>query len=225
MDNVITYKTQTIPVAADQKRSTINVPVNEDWSMVVEILSVSGGIVQGKKVWDTATVPKTFYAKLLFNGHGGTPQDEIFTSGRTIFHRVGNFNSQGTSQPELTTENSNNFSWVCFAENPLVQVEDLDGSTGKEVYFDSSGNKQTPPGSETLSLVANDTSSSYYNGNPPFQTGRIYWGQKIFGNPNYYLVFLPGFGDEEKTFSDTAGGVTFTIKIDGSGKVLDFTAV
>jgi hypothetical protein len=68
MDNVITYKTQTIQAVSDPKRSMVNIPVDEDWSMVVVVTAVNGNIISGRKIWDLSTEPFIFFATNLTPG-------------------------------------------------------------------------------------------------------------------------------------------------------------
>jgi hypothetical protein len=205
-------------------------PVNEDYSVVVQIQSVAGGIAVGKKVWDESGT-KLFNARLKYHGRDGTPHDGELKPGEyTIFYRVGAFNSAGTLLgPELRTENPEGYSWVCYVTPSLILIKDMGGAVtsrqGQEVYRDGLGALQTPPNAETLLMRTLDPVSMYHESTPPWTTGRVYWGYKLQGNPDYYLVFLPAKGDEATTLSDDSGGVTFTISVDGSGHVLDFTAV
>ena len=195
-------------------------PVNEDYTILVEVQSSENGIVTGKKLWDASQNPKLFYAKLLWYGRNGDPPDGILKAGQiALFHRCGDFNSQGTEGPERHVEAAEKYSWVCFAHAQLIFVEDLGESLGREVAFDETGQKQVPAGSETLNLKFIDT--TYYGS--PSKAGRIYLAQRIEGTPSYYLCFVPGYGDEADSFSVTVGSDTLEIKVDGAGNVLDFT--
>lgn len=115
MLNYETVGSELLNVPASHKKSTENVIVNEDWAMVVKITGYSAGIVSGTKVWDLAGTPKTFEAIAQYRGNTGTPSaSEIETDAYTVFYRVGDFDSNGTTGFELHTQDAYKASWVCF---------------------------------------------------------------------------------------------------------------
>lgn len=223
LENIFTRGTEGINVAGDPQRSLLNFPSNEDHAMIVKIENISGGVVSGVKIWDVGS-GKIFYARLEYLGRPGTPPDNSLSIGQqVIFHRVGDFNSQGTADYEKHEEDPLNCSFVCFVAigNPVIMIEDQGGGEGKEIYYDNFGVKQYPANSETLEIVVLDPLERYQNSMPPQAEGRIYRGQKIFGNPNYYLIFLPGRGEKETTLVGEEGHYIYNVDVDGSGHVLD----
>jgi len=206
--------------------------------MVVKIVGVEGGVAEGRKAWDEAATgvgagsPGTrFFAKMVYHGQSGTPSDgELKVGQYAVFQRVGEFNSTGTNGFEFRAENEDRTSWITFVTPQIIFIEDLgwldepEIRQGREVIFLENQTSLVPPGAETLQLKTLDPSSFYYT-IPPYQTGRIYWGLKVGGPTPYYLVFLPAKGDLAKTFTQSKSGTTWTLKVDGSGHVLDFTVV
>lgn len=220
LDNVMTNKTKGIEIPYDGKTSLVNIPSNEDWTMVVSVTAVLDGLIICKKIWDTKEKP--FYARMRYAGKSGTPPDSSVEVGQNIvIYRVGDFNSQGNETFELHTENASNFSFVHFVNDvSLKYIQDLGDGTGQEVAFDENGDIFLPDGSETLAMKAADPLQFFHNNTPPFAEGRIYAGQKVH---DFFVVFLPGFGQLEKTFAiELSGGDTIYIDVDGQGNVLDF---
>jgi len=224
LKNAFSQGTEGISVAGDAEQSLINVPVNEDWTMAVIVTDITAGVVTGNKVWDEGT--KEFRARLKYYGRAGVPPDSSVQVGETVlFRRVGEFANSGDQGFELHTEDAQKTSWICFVRNKTIFIQDMGGETrqGREVYYDELRNLIVPPGSETLDLVAADPLSFFHESSPPFASGRIYWGQRIAGNNPYYLVFLPGHGDDGKEFSYTVNSVTYTLTVDGQGNIKDLT--
>lgn len=194
-------------------------PVNEDYSLVMIVFSVTGDIVSAYKFWDEdGATGRIFYARILRVGQAGYPPGGIAVGQKVVFHRIG----------EENRESGEDF--VCFAENPLILIEDrgvLTGTLrkGREVYYDQGGVLQVPVWSETLELVAADPLSFFHDSTPSWSEGRVYPGTKlVYPGSRYYLGFLAGYGDAVTPIVHVAGGVTFTLSIDGQGNVLDFTA-
>lgn len=107
----------------------------------------------------------------------------------------------------------------------VILVQDLGGSTGKQVEIDVTGAVTTPSGSETLSLLVAEPSSQFHNSTYPLASGRIYPAQKIQsidGATRKYLVFLQGFGPIGKTFDLVAGTDALTLDLDTGGQVISF---
>ena len=121
MKNIITKGAEILTVKNDPlQKSSESVIINEDYSMVVQVTGYYLGKVEGYKVWDIDKTKK-FYAAARYNGQGGYPTDmEIEIGSYVVFHRVGDFNSQGVAGFELHTENSTNSSFVCFIAKPSV---------------------------------------------------------------------------------------------------------
>jgi len=230
MDNRITNGSEGIP-RSDIQQSYIPYPINEDYSMVIEVVDVSGGIVMGVKVWDETLNPKMYNAKLLYSGIVDTipPDSSVELNSYVVFNRVGAYNSNGDANPELNTENPEDYSWVCFVTTqPMVFVEDTGEGTGKEVSFDSNGLKFYPANAKTLVMLATDPLTYYHNSSPPFKKGRVYPAKYNGGgvnNEEFWIVFLPAKGDLEKTFEQSIGASTLYIDVDGQGNVIDFRSV
>ena len=230
MDNRITPGSEGIP-RGDMQQSYIPYPINEDYSMIIEVLDVSGGMVAGYKVWDENGDRKLFNAKLSYPGIVDTipPDSSVELNSYVVFHRVGAYNSAGSVEPELHTENPDNYSWICFATTPpMAFVEDTGEGTGKEVSFDSNGLKFYPANAKTLVMLATDPLTCYHNSSPPFKEGRVYPAKYNGGSVNneeFWIVFLPAKGDLEKTFEQSIGANTLSIDVDGQGNVIDFRSV
>jgi hypothetical protein len=219
LDNVMTNKTKGINIPYDGKISLVNIPSNEDWAMVVEVTAILEGLITCKKIWDSKNKP--FYARMRYAGKSGTPPDASVEVGQNIvIYRVGGFNSQGNEGFELHNENANNYSFVHFVNDiSLKYIQDLGNGTGQEIAFDANGDIFIPANSETLALKTADPVQFFHNNTPPFSEGRIYAGQKVH---DFYVVFLPGFGKLEKTFTIEVGESTIILDVDGQGNVLDF---
>ena len=229
LENVFTQGTQGIPAAGDPKRSSYNVPSNEDWQMVVEVVSVDDGLVEGRKIWDAAEEYTSLYARLEYSGREGTPPDSSVAVGQhVIFSRVGDFASQGSNGYELHTEDAEKCSLVCLIESsPFVYVKDSGEGSGTEVTIDETGNVQVPQDAETLSLLPVDPTSFFHDSSPPYAAGRIYPAVKLKdeeGVSKAYIVYLPAKGNLVKTFTATADTIQFSLGVDGQGNVVSFTA-
>jgi len=230
LENVFTAGTEGIPICGDRKRSSINVPSNEDWQMVVEVTGVEEGIVAGKKVWEQVEQDYTiFYARLEYAGISGTPpEDSVKVGQHVIFSRVGDFASTGVEGYELREENQSKCSWVCLIEAAaFIYVRDSGEGTATEVVFDENGDTSVPEGAQSLPIKTLDPIGFFHDSLPPFANGRVYPAQKIKdeeGNSIFYLVFLPAKGNLAKSFISSAETVQFRLDVDGQGNVLDFFA-
>ena len=225
LKNAFSNGTQGLSLPYDQEKSLAFLPTNEDYSMVVEVVSVLDGLVTATKAWDTSQDKKIFYARLEYAGKSEIPIDESLEVGqRVIINRVGDFNSQGTEDYEKHIENADNCSWVCFVNDiSLMYVRDKGENQGEEIAFDSSGNVFIPAGSETLEIISADPVAMFWESTPAFKVGRIYAAKKVLGSPSYYVVFVPAKGDTVKTFVQEAGGNTFTVEVDGQGNITGFS--
>jgi len=213
---------ELITISNDRKRSTQDIIINEDWCMVMSVISCTNGIISATKVWDGAAEKKVFYAELKYSGREGTPLDTTMEEGQhVVFHRVGEYNSNPLEESagfELRAENPDKVSWVCFLDsNPIIWVYDNGDGSGYEAIYSGSGWSQV---GESLDLVATDPLTQYYTNTPPWCEGRVMLGQKHGDN---FIVYLSGFGSPTKIFTFDAGGVTFTLVTDSSGKVTDFS--
>jgi hypothetical protein len=195
-------------------------PANEDRLFVgiVQLLDPTTWRVEVKKLWDADPV-QTYFAYNI-------NRILIFPGEHVICHRVGDFNSGGTTAFELHTENANNYSWVCFPLNPTIAVQDL-GEVGGvrlgwEVHFDSAGNPFPTLDGGSLLLRAHDT--NYHANTPPWKTGRIYAAVRTPGNPDYFLCYLPGYGEVNKIIElrESSLSVSLDLELDGAGKVVNF---
>jgi hypothetical protein len=226
LENCFTKGTKGIQISGDNKRSNYFIPSNEDYSMVMEVLEVKDGVVRGKKVWDEEG--KDFYALLKFLGQDGRPSDNAISVGsHVIFHRVGDFNSPGSTGFELHKEDDYKSSFVCFVSSGLTYVLDLGDGTGHNVEIDpQTGSWYTPIGYRVLPLRTLDNLTFFHNGKPPFKANRIYLGFLIAPESglSYYLVDLQGHStNAEKVFAIGVESFTFTLSCDTAGNVLDFT--
>jgi len=116
MFNVITKGSRLLSQFFSNQKSQEDLILNEDWVVVGKIVSYSAttGATEFYKVWDS-TETKVFNAKIVYNGRDGIPlETEVETDAFLPFYRVGDFNSVGTTSPELHTENASNFSWIGF---------------------------------------------------------------------------------------------------------------
>jgi hypothetical protein len=118
LENLFTSGTQGLMV--DQK--IVYVPVNEDFSVIGEILSYSESTakITFKKAWDKAATPTVFYAEARYAGKTGIPLSaEVSVGSYAIFHRVGVGNvvftaSQPAFQKDDEAANVNKASFVSF---------------------------------------------------------------------------------------------------------------
>jgi hypothetical protein len=213
MDNVMTAGTEWMSLNNINK-STLALPIDEDWAMLVKITEVSGGIAKGNKIWDNSTNPKIFNAKIMYLGQNDEPPENIVEiNSFIVFYRCGEYNSIGTESPELHEQNQNGYSWICFVggDNSLT-IQDKGGGMGEA-------------NGETLEMRPADPLDFFHNSQPPWAVGRKYAGKKIQGdefNPSYFVVFLPAQGAIEKTFNVEVGETTLTLEVDGQGNVIDF---
>lgn len=114
MNNIITKGSEILSDTFTVNKSSEDLVINEDYSMVVIVTEYLYGKVSGYKVWDTNQTKK-FYAKAMYNGIAGTPADtEIEVGSYVVFNRVGDYNSQGIGGFELHTEDAGKSSFVCF---------------------------------------------------------------------------------------------------------------
>lgn len=213
LQNAFSQGTEGLSVPGDHRRSIYFLPVNEDYSIVCQVTAVSEGIVTGIKIWDEGN--REIFAQLKYQGSNDTPPDEAVEVGAyVVFHRVGDFNSQGTITFERHEETPTGASWVCFADRPgALEITDM-------------GEGQGTDGTETLTMRTTEPDSFFYDSSPPYQAGRKYLGVRVPSdgvNPAYFLVFLAGYSDTEtKEFSTVFSTVTFTTTVDTSGKFVDF---
>jgi hypothetical protein len=115
LNNAVTKGTKIINSLQGYDRSSLMIPMNEDYAIVVKIDSYSAGsgLVSGRKVWDEGNT--TYYAIVKYQGRSGVPKtEEVEPNSYTVFYRVGDFTSQGTGGFELHEENPSFCSWVCF---------------------------------------------------------------------------------------------------------------
>lgn len=102
-------------------QTLIQLPVNEDFGMVGEIISYEAatGKISFKKVFDKAATPETFYAVARYQGKTGIPlATEVVAGSYAIFKRVGvgNVSFTGT-QPAFQLDDdeaTNKASFVSF---------------------------------------------------------------------------------------------------------------
>ena len=211
MDNRITKGSEGIP-RSDIQQSYIPYPVNEDYSMVVEVLACTNNIITCQKVWDIKGEKKFFHAYKI--------KGEVVIGGYIVIHRVGEFNSQGNTDPELRVQQVSNFSWIYLGFVPDVFIKDVGNNTGVVVEYNADKtHTQITVNPKPLHTLDPDT--CYHNGNPPFKEGRIYFGQQA---DNGYLVWLPGFGEVERTLIATVDGTPVNMDVDGQGNVLNVYA-
>jgi len=206
----MTAGTEWMPIN-NIKKSTIALPINEDWAMIINVTEVSEGIVKGFKLWDTSDNPKIFNAKIMYLGQNGEPSENLLEiNSLVVFYRCGEYNNIGQDAPELHEKNQNGYSWICFVgmDTSLI-IEDKGEGIGE-----SNG--------EQLEMIPADPLDFFHNSTPPWSAGRKYAGKKIIGDPSYFVVFLPAKGDIEKTFTAEIGTTTLTLEVDGQGNVIDF---
>ena len=115
----------------------------------------------------------------------------------------------------------------------IILVEDQGNGTGQHVEKDTDGSISTPENSETLDMLVAEPDTQFHDGEYAFAAGRIYPAMKIVsidGTTSKYLVFLEGFGDDDKEWDLSVTAVedeTFTLRIttDYAGKVKNFEVV
>lgn len=230
MRNVQTNGSEIVQVSGEN--GPVDLIINEDYEMLVQVENVNNGIVRGWKLWDKSNGGSEgvlFYAQLQYEGLPGTPPDSAVKVGQVVlFSRCGNFNQVFTDIDKVegyslhdTEENPTKISFICFIGTETFTIIDegngkgrpgklLDGSWAVDTEYDSK------------ELIPSDPLINFHNNTPPFQSGRRYLGKDV---GDKYIVYLPGFGDEEQLISQTAGDIVWTLSLDGSGHVLDFTAV
>jgi len=180
-----------MPVAGSPFFSTLEYPVNEDYTMVMLVKSVEAGVVIATKVFDEATLKTEFLATMQFNGYEGIPPDtSLDVDDYCIFHRTGESE------------------FICFVAPRIVQVTDNGGGSGTANGI-------------TKALQYSDPAGNYHSTAAIWNAGSIYFALDL---GDTYLAYVPGFGPSAKTFTATAGEVTWNIEVDASGKVLEFTA-
>ena len=209
MLNYETQGSELIKVNNDPVRSTADIIINEDWCMVMQVIVVSEGVVEAKKVWDSGDT--RFFARLKYSGQDGTPEDhELEVGQHVIFHRVGEFDNNGENGFELHDEDADKTSWICIIDTKTF------------IWITDNGDGNGTYDGEIFPLVVTDPLTNFYNSTPPWSLGRKYLGQR---SGDTYIVYLAGKGDAVETFSETAGDVTWTITTDSTGKLVEFTAV
>jgi hypothetical protein len=172
-------------------------PANEDWSMVVEVLSVEidYAYVFGRKIFDKGNT--VYRANLVTTDRGLTVGSNV------VFYRTG----------KLTTD------FICYSSDAsTIIVEDESEGFGHEVRMDKDGIYYRPSDSQTLPLIQEDPLSCFHNGKVPFKSGRRYLGIKA---SNAYIVELQGRGDKKKTLSTVWDGKILDMDIDAQGNLLD----
>lgn len=201
-------------------------PINEDYTIAVEIKAVSeDGIITGRKLWEDESVGTEFYAKLVGYGTLNTPNySEVQPGSYTYFHRVGEFNEQGTEGVAKKNPGENYFSWICFYSRAIIFIEITNsGETGVPVYFDEYGTKTYITDGDELAVYPVDPYSQFHDESPPFADGRVFPGIKVLNDTmDYYVVFCQGFGDYHDTLEVDVSGTTYGLKIDSAGHLLDF---
>ena len=116
MFNAITKGSRLLSQFFSNQKSQEDLILNEDWVVVGKIVSYSPttGAAEFYKAWDTEET-KVFKGKIVYAGRDGIPEsEEVEEDSYLPFYRVGDFNSTGTTSPELHTENASNFSWIGF---------------------------------------------------------------------------------------------------------------
>lgn len=104
----------------------------------------------------------------------------------------------------------------------MSYIIDLGDGTGKLAAYDSDTDTWAAvSGATAYTLKTFDPLTCYHDSTPPWLEDRIYLGRKL---GDYYFVDLQGFGNNGTTISRTTKGVVFTLDLDNSGKVIDFTA-
>lgn len=104
----------------------------------------------------------------------------------------------------------------------MSYIIDLGDGTGKLAAYDPDTDTWAAvSGATAYDLKTFDPLTCYHDSTPPWLADRIYLGRKL---GDYYFVDLQGFGNNGTTISRTTKGVVFTLDLDNSGKVIDFTA-
>jgi len=209
LENAFSQGTQGVPIPLDRKQSSISLPTNEDWAILVKVARITEfpeletTYVYGVKVWDDSQSPTELTAKLIGSG-------KIEVGTRIKFFRV--------------PADTSGVQFICFAPKSLLIIEDLGNGTGRPCQVDKNGNFSADTGSAVLPMKPLDPLTQFHDGNPPFRRDRKYFGQRV---GNIYLVWLPGFGDYAKTiekkFVISDGSIqSAEMALDGQGNVLDF---
>lgn len=212
LGNAFSKGTAGLNISGDIFRSMLNVPSNEDHTMVMVVRGLSNGLVTAVKLWDTSLEPD----KELFRARAiGYETDDDLQEGQIVpFYRTGEFNNFGTNGYELHKQDVTKTSWICFIQKPTPVFLIIDN-----------GNGTGTSGSETLNLVPLDALTQFYGDNP-WNEGRQYFGIKItptnVGSSPYYLIDLHGYASTAETFTKTAGSFNFEIDVDEQGKFIDF---
>ena len=151
----------------------------------------------------------------------------LFAGQFVVFPRMGDYNQNPQTDPTLSLRdgNINKISWVCLNISPVILIRDLGNGKGEEVtYLNSSFSKV--PWSVELPLISSTSTSNFYNSSPPFQAGRIYFGQKIGSN---YIVFLQGKGASSVSYEleSENSDYIYSLKLDltADGRVIDFLVI
>jgi len=212
LNNCITKGTEGIP-RNNIKKSYIPYPINEDFALIVKVVSMLEDTIKTIKIWDKSGSPKEFN---VFNAVSATVAIDSYI----VIYRVGDYNSTGTNEPELHTMNADNYSWVYLGYTSNIFIKDTGNSEGIIVEFNPDGT-HTEITTVPKPLKTLDPDEFYHNGHPPFKQDRIYFGQMA---SNGYLVWLPGFGNKERTLEATINGSSIKMDVDGQGNVLDVYA-
>lgn len=139
----------------------------------------------------------------------------------------------GSEQPVAFHVDENGVKYILPSGNRIIMVEDLGGTTGRNIEKDANNNIIVPENTETLSLIVAEPDTFFHGGIFPLKTGRIYMGMKLVGiggSPKVFLVFVAGFGNVDKTFTvnlvvaDT-DTITLDLETDGAGKVVNLTGL
>jgi hypothetical protein len=224
LDNVFTAGTKGIPVPHDTNKSQCLVPSNEDWTMVCEVLSVSEGVIEVKKIWDKTG--KVYKANLKYLGFMDTPPDtSVLVGSYVVLHRTGDYDSCGSEGLELHSKDLTKTSWICFVtSDPWIWVYDVGEGLGREAKKNAnhtfSANLDTP----LYDLQSID--HYYHNDNPPWKEGRVYRGRRYdptTQHEGFYLVNNPGYGSLAKSFMAATSTANIKIDVDGSGNILEVT--
>lgn len=99
LSNIITAGTQLMQADKDTERSTRNIPINEDWSMLCKIISYVAPKVKVVKVWDKANNPTVLNCWAMYPGIQGEPTNaEVVVGNHCHVYRtgVGNVDFVGT---------------------------------------------------------------------------------------------------------------------------------
>ena len=124
MDNRITKGSEGIP-RNNIQQSYIPYPVNEDYSMIVEVLACTNNIITCQKVWDLSKGEKKIFHAYKIKGN-------VAVGCYIVVHRVGKFNSNGDGEPELNVFNPDGYSWIYLGFTPDSFIKDI-GVVGKRL--------------------------------------------------------------------------------------------